>query len=663
MTDEPKAFDRAGAKAAGYTDEEIDAYLASRSASPSRPTVRSFAAESSAVAPKPKEAPKAAESWSTRGKLLSGARAGAQGLTFGFGDEAEALASSLVTKKPYQEELARIRGEMGEFREAYPKTALAAEVAGGLATGAGMAGVAARGVKNASAVARALAKSATAQGALSGAGSAEGGVQSRLAGAGVGGVLGGVTGGVLGKVGGKVAERVARGGPLDPGTKVIIDAMDAARMDEGAVVSKAAQMAKNSPEARMMDVLGNPAVRIGRRIDALGGTAGEDIHSAMQNRLQTRPQRFQEALTRTTGRGAENMVETVDEIIARRKEVSDPLYENLYQQPPLVDDEVERLLRNPGMRGPVQRALELMGIEERPVQMMQAPDGTMQPVRTPEFLDSVKKALDDVIYRGKQPGEGGLGPSMLSALKAKRAEYVKLLDDRLPGYAEARGAWAGETALKNALEEGSEFATKRTDPRQIAKALTDMSESEVEMVQRGWLDGIRQRIDMESLTPKQIRTPAFKQQVEAVFGDDADNILQALSTELELNTNVGQVISGSPTARIFADMGLEAPQSRFSQAFNALELVKSRPFGSIARAADFAAAQLGGPRAAADRVQKAQALLTPASEVESVMEGVRRAAQARQIGRQTQRVGGTAVGRLTGRGVVRTVTGEPERNP
>lgn len=651
--------ERARLKAAGFTDAEIDAELGASA----KPAIKSFAAESSAVAPKPKEAPKAAESWSTRGKLLSGARAGAQGLLFGFGDEAEALASSLVTKKPYQEELSRIRGEMGEFREAYPKTALAAEVAGGFATGAGMAGVAAKGVKGASALSRALAKSATAQGALSGAGSAEGGVQSRLAGAGVGGVLGGATGAVLGKVGGKVAERISRGGPLDPGTKVMIDAMDAARMDEGAVTARAAQMAKDSPEARMMDVLGNPAVRVARRIDALGGTAGEDIHSAMQNRLQTRPERFQDALTRTTGRGAENVVETVDDIVARRKEISDPLYQNLYQQPPLVDDEVERLLRNPGMKGPVQRALELMGIEERPVQMMQAPDGTMQPVRTPEFLDSVKKALDDVIYRGKQPGEGGLGPSMLSALKAKRAEYVQLLDDRLPGYAEARSAWAGETALKNALEEGSEFATKRTDPRQIAKAMTDMSESEIEMVQRGWLDGIRQRIDMESLTPKQIRTPAFKKQVEAVFGGDADNILRSLSTELELNTNVGQVISGSPTARIFADMGLEAPQSQFSRAFNALEMVKSRPFGSIARAADYVSATLGGPKAAAERVQKAQTLLTPASEAGSVMEGVRQAAQARQIGRQTQRVAGTAVGRLTGRGTVRTITGDQERNP
>jgi hypothetical protein len=383
----------------------------------------------------------------------------------------------------------------------------------------------------------------------------------------------------------------------------------------------------------------------------------------MQNRLQTRPERFQDALTRTTGKGAENMLETVDDIVARRKELADPVYEQLYTQPPVVDDEVETLLRNPGMKGPVAKAMELMGIEGRPVQMMQMPDGSVQPVRTPEFLDSVKKAVDDVIYRGKQPGEGGLGPAMMSAMKKLRGQYVETLDDRLPGYADARNVWAGETALKNALEEGAEFAQKKTDPRVVAKALEEMSESEIEMAQRGWLDGIRLRIDSESLTPKQIRTPAFRKQVEAVFGTDAEPILKSLATELELNTNVGQVISGSPTARIGADMALEAPSSQFGRAFNALDLAVKRPFGTIARGADYVAAALGGPKAAADRVQKAQALLTPAAEVESVMAGVRRAAQARQIGERTRNVGGTAVGRLTGRGTVRAVSGDQERNP
>jgi hypothetical protein len=57
-----------------------------------------------------------------------------QGLAFGFGDEAEAA----VLRKPgesYEDALKRIRGEIGEYREAYPKTAIAGELAGGLVRG------------------------------------------------------------------------------------------------------------------------------------------------------------------------------------------------------------------------------------------------------------------------------------------------------------------------------------------------------------------------------------------------------------------------------------------------------------------------------------------------------------------------------------------------
>lgn len=623
-----------------------------------RDTMRnSFAAESASVTPVSKPS---APTLST-GEIVKGAaRSAGQGLSFGFGDEAEALAKSLLGKRTYDEELADVRGQMGTFREAYPKTAFASEVAGGLVTGGGLTAMAA---KRGTALARALANSAAIQGAASGAGSAEGGVQNRLAGGVVGGALGGALGFVGGKVAGKAAERISRGGPMAPGTRAVMEAMDAGRMTVDDVAAKGAQMAKDAPEARVLDVLGQPGVRQGRRIEALGGEAGQDIYTTMANRLETRPTRYNEALTRATGKGAENVIETFDDIVARRKSVSDPLYEQLYQQPPLSDPAVEALLKNPGMKGAVQEAVDLMGIQGKKVPMLSLPDGSLQPIRSPEFLDSVKKALDDRIYRGKQPGEGGLGPAMLGALKKLRGEYVDALDQRLPGYADARNAWAGETALKQAMEEGIEFAQKKTDPRVVAKAINEMSEGEIEMLQRGWLDGVRQRIDSDALTPKQLRTPAFKAQVEAVFGSDADDLIRSLSTELELNTNVGGVISGSRTMPLALDVQNEVPDGMFRKAAITAEEFRRSPIFTTARGLDQVAAKLGGKKAAAARVDKAKTLLTPAAEIESVMEGVRKAAAARQLGQRTKTLTGTSLGRLTGRGTVRAISGEPERNP
>lgn len=628
------AAERARLAAAGFSPAEIAEHFARRGGG--RPT-----------APTPPRS--AAESWTPRGKAVAGVRAVGQGLTFGFGDEAEALVTSLVRGTPYDTEAARIRDEMAAFREGYPKTALAAELAGGIATAAGMGRAALTGVKGASQIARALAKSATAQGALGGAGAAEGGLAERATGAAVGGAVGGTVGALAGKAAGSAAEWLGTRGAKTPASGVVVRALESARMTPDAAVARARQLATDAPEARVLDVLGTPGVREARRIEALGGEAGERINAAMTERLASRPQRFQDALTRTTGRPTENVLETLEDLVQRRKAAADPAYARVYAQPPVVDDALEAVLRNPGMKGPIQRATELLGVEERPVAVMTRSDGTTEPVRSPAFLDAVKKALDDAIYRGKQPGEGGLGPAMLGALKQLRGRYVETLDAAIPGYAEARAVWAGETALKDAMEEGLAFATKRTDPRAVAQTLAEMTDGEREMVQRGWLDGIRQRIDNDALTPKQLRAPAFRQQVAAVFGDDADAITAALAEELQLTTTAGQVIGGSRTAPLARDMTEDAPLTGAARGLLTTREVVRDPLGAAARGVDWLGAQVGGPRAAQARVAQADALLTPAREIEDVMAAVRRAARARAAGAHLARRVAPTVGGVAGR--------------
>lgn len=65
-------------------------------------------------------------------KIAGVARAAGQGATFGFGDEAEALVRSLSPNRTYGEEVGKIRGQMAQFREENPKTAMASEIAGGI---------------------------------------------------------------------------------------------------------------------------------------------------------------------------------------------------------------------------------------------------------------------------------------------------------------------------------------------------------------------------------------------------------------------------------------------------------------------------------------------------------------------------------------------------
>jgi hypothetical protein len=667
-------FDRAGAKAAGYTDAEIDAYLAQESAAPAAKTP---------AAPAAPAAPKAAEGWSTRGKALSVAReALGQGAGFGFGDEVEAAITSLLPgRKSYGEELQRIRGEMGEYAQAYPTAAMGAQLAGGLASGYGLARGALAGAKGASSVARALTKSAALQGALGGAGASDEGPTNRLVGAGTGAVIGGALGKVGGAVAGKGAQMLARGAAKESaGVAAIREALEAQRMEPSALRQKATEMAAAAPEARAMDVLGEPGVRIARRIQAIGGEAGQDIGSAMTARAEARPERLQQALTRTTGKGQENLLETVDEIAKRRKEVADPLYETFYQQGAKESSGIDDVLRTPFGKSVVDRARRNAANERRPfiepaqpAQMSQLFDaqGNVVPITLkgaepakyhPQTIDDIKKAMDDIIYESRfanvQSGQGGILPGEKRVASALRHEFVTAADAAFPDYAKARSAWAGEKALIDAIEIGQDFAKKNQTANKIAEELTNLSNSEKEFVQRGWLDAQRELISNNALRPSELKKPQYREKVQVLFGNQADNILSALDAEMQLGANASAIMGGSRTAPLQADIAQELGPTKVGKFVRAIASPRATAVNALEAGLTRAGERIGGERAAVKRVQKAGALLTPAERMGDLLTNVEREYAARAKGTQFGTRVGSFLGGLTGRESVRRFRGE-----
>ena len=640
------------------TQEEYDSFMSGKGLS--KPKAAEAPVTKAPVASPPQPKAKAAESWSPRGKGLSVTReAIGQGLGFGFGDEAEAFVSSLVSPKSYQDELQRVRGEMKEFGEAYPKTVLASQVAGGLAAGGGLARGALAGVKGASAVARALTKSAALQGALGGAGGSDEGLANRAVGAGTGALIGGALGRAGGMLAGKAAQVAKRGAMGEAaGVSAIREAMSAGKMTPEMVRSRAQQLATDAPSARAMDVLGEPGVRIGRRIQAIGGEAGEDIGKAMTERTGAIPERLQQALTRTTKMAGENMLETVDEIATRRKALADPLYEAVKQQPPVVSDELEKLIASrPSLRQAASQAQNLMAESGIKLPTMSTAGGAT-PLRTPEYLDYMKRALDDMLYMGKRPGPGGLGLTEQRSIAQTRRDFMDILDMSIPGYQEARAAWAGETAFINAIETGQDFASKKVAPRDIVKALETMPVDEQEFVQRGWLDAQRESISEMRLRPSEIKTPKYREKVEAIFGDKADDIISALDAEVQLTANANSIMSGSRTAPLAVDIAQEMAPTKAGRLIRKLKTPKETALTLAEEGVNRAGEFLGGPRAAARRGEKAQALLTPASSMSDLMGRVEREYAARARGTAFANPTAGFLGGLTGRETVRRLRGE-----
>ena len=171
------------------------------------------------------------------------ARAGAQGLTFGFADEIEAtVRAALDADADYADVVAEVRKAVDDYREREPAAAFGAEIAGsivpmiaaqfipgvGQAATAGRIGQLASKVKaGVSGIKSPVAKAALtsgAQGTVYGAGVGQGGLQNRLESAAQTGAISAVGGGAISKFAPRVTaaakDLIKRGVPVTPGQAV-----------------------------------------------------------------------------------------------------------------------------------------------------------------------------------------------------------------------------------------------------------------------------------------------------------------------------------------------------------------------------------------------------------------------------------------------------------
>ena len=194
--------------------------------------------------PLPRESKTAMPTGRTTGDVaIDFARAGAQGVSFGFADEIEAaVRSAFNSGKSYAEVVKDVRSQINSFRKRNPASAYGAEIAGAILPTiaaqlipGGQVAIASTGAKIAQGV-RAMgggktlqrgaqvAAGAGAQGAVYGAGAAEGDIVERLPSAATSGLISAVGGPIIDKVApavtAKAADLLKKGVPLTPGQAV-----------------------------------------------------------------------------------------------------------------------------------------------------------------------------------------------------------------------------------------------------------------------------------------------------------------------------------------------------------------------------------------------------------------------------------------------------------
>ena len=231
------------------------------------------------------------------GNLL---RAAGQGLTFGFGDELEAMARAAASDRTYQQEVKDIREDIEQFRETNPVAAYGTEIAGAIPTGVGLGiGLLRAGIGTGI---RGAAKLGAIEGGIYGAGEGEG-VEGTIKSAAIG------TG--IGAVGGAVGE------------KVVEAATPAAKRIYGRVREALSREPESSVPRTITDIIGTEAFVDGAMMNFQRrsfGALSEDELIAAHDRISDNMDFFTQGAFLD---GDMNIVEGMqDEVLARYREAA-----------------------------------------------------------------------------------------------------------------------------------------------------------------------------------------------------------------------------------------------------------------------------------------------------------------------------------------------------
>jgi hypothetical protein len=380
---------------------------------------------------------------------LTIARELSQGATLGLGDEIAGLVSGADTREAEREALA-------QGRQAYPGTAMAANLAGGLAAGGAMGGV------------RALAArpflSATLAGATQGAGAADAGVGEAIKGAGMGGAFGLLAAGagtVAGKAGRELARRTGLSDALETGLTRVAGPSPTARIGSSGVGRGQANVVRAlTRDAATPDVLAArlaEAERLGKPA-VLADVAGTNAQEALDIANLLPSEAADAVRTFATGRaGARlermgqdvasglNVRQFAEREAARRGEAAAASYAQLADFAPLSKAraaQAQRLLTTPSGRDAAAAAARTL-----------ADEGITFDPRNLEHLHRVRSELANMasgkpvaVMPGQAGGAGRPSPTGQRALRGLVERMDALMDDATDGaYAAMRDEFAANS--------------------------------------------------------------------------------------------------------------------------------------------------------------------------------------------------------------------------
>jgi hypothetical protein len=185
---------------------------------------------------------------------------------------------------------------------------------------------------------------------------------------------------------------------------------------------------------------------------------------------------------------------TLDDEIIRLNEVSRPVISGLYDQarsnPLPISGRLRTLFDGENSLGDAFRSAQRRVADKR---------AAGDVITHFDIIDATKQQLDDQIGAAIRAGERNTARDLVRLKNV----MVDEADIALPGYREARDAFAGKMALESAAEQGTLFM--RMSPREVADITKTMGESELRMYRLGAKQALLDKVDSIQVNADSIR--------------------------------------------------------------------------------------------------------------------------------------------------------------
>lgn len=468
-------------------------------------------------------------------------RSFANGVSLGFGDKISARVDAALGQGDYASNLAANRSQSDAARSNTGILGTAAEIAGSMVPASKAAKIGVTAARIPMGIGKYLGMGI--DGAGMGALSATGNDQDIATGAAYG-AAGGAAGQAIGAGAGWFAKKLAqfRYTPEQLASLKINEAIDTMPGNPAEVQSKIKAL---GPDAMLIDALGERGGSLGRYAANISPDARELLQGTLQARRSLQNQRMVSDLESVSGLPAGNTM-TVDALKKQAYDAATPAINSAYAKFRQEGKDISLDAFKDILETPMGKKAFGTGLESAVNRNFAVPGDAQS---SGAMLDAVKRSLDDMASSAYRAGQNNQGSEAQALSKALRERMDEVLNT--PSYANARKLRQDAYRTEDAFDLGQTLANGRV-PLDAAQKVAAVAPENIPALQKSYAAQMSERLLNRNNTQgalAALETPAGQDVARSIYGDKANDLLNALSREKTFNKSLNAVSGNSTTAR------------------------------------------------------------------------------------------------------------------